>query len=109
MFRDWSRGSYIQNILMGVSEQCPDNNHNFLNMLNDAVYTVDDGPVIGGANPRFNEPPSQNTADLRDAEGIAKSLNYATNGNLPLIVLAVLISSLGGFLVISVLELIIYY
>lgn len=71
---------------MGVSEQCPDNNHK---IFNDAVYTVDDGPVIG--NSQYNPSSQQNIRNLTEK---------SYEGNLPLIVLAVLISSIGGFLVI---------
>uniref|UniRef100_A0A915DCE0 Sema domain-containing protein n=1 Tax=Ditylenchus dipsaci TaxID=166011 RepID=A0A915DCE0_9BILA len=79
--RDWTRGSYVQNILKGISEQCPGT----ANVLNDdspsSPYTINE------------DPNSSNQPQLPDQSALYSA------GNLSLIALAVIVSSIGGFAV----------
>ncbi|KAL3102484.1 hypothetical protein niasHS_001226 [Heterodera schachtii] len=113
--RDWTSGSYVQNVLFGVSEQCP-GSAKLLGAEGGAAYIIDEDSAsdsfggwdaasggggvavqpIGYSN-AINDDPSGGAADHPLYNGIDSV--YSTAGGLSVLALVVLVGTLFGFLV----------
>jgi hypothetical protein len=100
-FRDWSRGSYIQNLAKGRSEQCPDSATGF---GNEQTYSIDEESAGYGSLIGYGPHPP---APILDLDGSDESINPFPSpqssgmelaGGLSLLALAVIVALIGGVL-----------
>ncbi|KAI1700872.1 sema domain-containing protein [Ditylenchus destructor] len=100
--RDWSRASYVQNILKGVSEQCPGTlSSSFQDDSQSTMYIIDEDPNSanpGGFPPLVSRSEGQ-VVDRSGGDGGADQNALYSAGNVSLIALAVIMSTVGGFVV----------
>uniref|UniRef100_A0A914IFL8 Semaphorin-1A n=1 Tax=Globodera rostochiensis TaxID=31243 RepID=A0A914IFL8_GLORO len=112
--RDWSSGSFVQNVLFGVSEQCPGSTK-LLGAEGGAAYVIDEdvsSDVAGGGNSDgraavplggglFNAIDDDPRGNSMTDEPMQSGLDsvYSAAGGLSVLALVVLVGTLFGFLI----------
>ncbi|CAK5081171.1 unnamed protein product [Meloidogyne enterolobii] len=107
--KDWNSGSYVQNVLLGVSEQCPGFTSILGNAEGGAAYVIDEDVLGGGGlqnlsplNNRLNDPLSDDSDAAHIAEPTQRGIDLAglySTGSLSVLVLLVLVATLFGFVI----------
>nr|CAD2167448.1 unnamed protein product [Meloidogyne enterolobii] len=107
--KDWNSGSYVQNVLLGVSEQCPGFTSILGNAESGAAYVIDEDVLGGGGlqnlsplNNRLNDPLSDDSDAAHIAEPTQRGIDLAglySTGSLSVLVLLVLVATLFGFVI----------
>lgn len=104
--RDWTSGSYVQNVLLGISEQCPGST-NLLGTESDAAYVIDEDVAGTRGWPQQSRAGDALLADDPNEtfggsgptqSGLDPGSLYSAS-SLSVLVLVVLVATLFGFLV----------